>query len=589
MPIVYYGRSESKKMAPQTFSDLSELRELLALHPDLLQADDEPPVVVVQRNVHLGGAVAIDFLLADDDGRLIVAEVRAAGNHETSRQIFARVFDFISTLGGMTVETLDHSLGGALETALRSFLPDPDDEYGFESLWRSCETHLRAGQIRLVVAADSASDELVNAITFINEHSDLDVRLVAVKKFSNDEGETILVPSVAVLGKASAPVRRLNAPQNPRPEFEAVIAAYTKIAIEGFEPRGAAARYRMLRPEWWPRGIHYEFFDYGGEIGVEVHLESAEVQPLADLLRSFAGEFAAIFPSAIVNWDSNWSRGRGRLRVLVSPGAAPLEVVGAMKVLVKQTWGPINQGLEALRLTPHSEPGGLEPVRPLGEEARPFQKTITIGNQNIIIEERKLRPGLPLADPAAIAESVPGGPSGTVEAVEPRPAEPARETVAPLRPEPVEPVSAQTVPERMAAEFPKPGGMAEAPKPSVMAGFIEVIDENGRSSLINPLKMGVTRNLPEVEVFRKEAGAGQPDASLRPLEPPGKSETAPERPDPAATRLSELLGVEPPKPAKPLPRFVEVSETAAEKESPEKTARRSSKQLEELLNKLDMI
>ncbi len=346
MPIFYYGRTEPKQLVPYGFAGHAELLELVALHPELLKSEEEPTLVVVERNVQLKGIGPFDLLLVDADGGLVIAKVKLAEEHDSSRQIFAQVFELISTLEAMEIAEFDGLLNGSLTQALQAVIPDRSDDYEFEQVWHRCKSALQNGQIRMVMVTDEAPENLVKAFTFIKERSDIDVRLIALQRYALDENEGILIPEFKVVSAIRPAQAREAKSAEPRPEFSEVLNAYARIALEGFEPQGQAARYRTLRPHWWPRGIHYEFYDYGGEIGVEIHLESDAVKPLAEVLRSFESEFVAFFPAAMVSWDDDWSNNRGRLRVLISPSASPLDVVGAMKLMIKQTWAPINDTLE---------------------------------------------------------------------------------------------------------------------------------------------------------------------------------------------------------------------------------------------------
>ncbi len=372
MPIFYYGRSEPKQLVPYGFAGHAELLESVALHPDLLKSDEEPNLVVVERNVQLKGIGPFDLLLVDADGGLVITNIKLAAEQDSRRQIFAQVFELIATLEDMEIAEFDDLLNGALTKALKAFTPDRNDDYEFEKVWNYCKSALRNGQIRMAMVTDEASENLVKAFTFIKERSDIDVRLLALQRYALGENEGILIPKFKVVSAIRSAQAREAAPAEPRPEFSEVLNAYARIALEGFEPQGQAARYRTLRPHWWPRGIHYEFYDYGGEVGVEIHLESDAVKPLAEVLRSFESEFVTFFPAAMVSWDDQWSNNRGRLRVLISPSASPLDVVGAMKLMIKQTWAPINDTLERYGLIEaatatvptETEPAAEAPVQP---------------------------------------------------------------------------------------------------------------------------------------------------------------------------------------------------------------------------------
>jgi hypothetical protein len=85
MPIIFYGRNETRRMVPQQYQNDAELLEMVALHPDLLQTAVEAPLALVQRNINLFNTGLFDLLLVDSDGRLVIVKVKLDGGQEPQR------------------------------------------------------------------------------------------------------------------------------------------------------------------------------------------------------------------------------------------------------------------------------------------------------------------------------------------------------------------------------------------------------------------------------------------------------------------------------------------------------------------------
>ncbi|MDJ0840991.1 MAG: hypothetical protein QNK37_31055 [Acidobacteriota bacterium] len=101
-----------------------------------------------------------------------------------------------------------------------------------------------------------------------------------------------------------------------RPFFAEVIDAYSRHASPGMKPRGRFDHFRRIGPPSWPRALHYELLDYGNRVGAEIHLESDLVASgLRETIEGLAAKVQAAFPERPVDWDEDWSRQRGRLRV----------------------------------------------------------------------------------------------------------------------------------------------------------------------------------------------------------------------------------------------------------------------------------
>ncbi|MCA1612643.1 MAG: hypothetical protein LC795_04670 [Acidobacteria bacterium] len=124
-----------------------------------------------------------------------------------------------------------------------------------------------------------------------------------------------------------------------RAEFLSVVASYRSTSPPPhFEPRGAGEHFRRIGPPGWPRSVHYEFVDYGGPVGAELHLESDDVRPLAERVRPLVGRVAARLPGPRIEWEPKWSQGRGRLRVVFDASAAPEQVAAGMRALIEETF-----------------------------------------------------------------------------------------------------------------------------------------------------------------------------------------------------------------------------------------------------------
>ncbi|MEM7151671.1 MAG: hypothetical protein AAF799_02470 [Myxococcota bacterium] len=144
-----------------------------------------------------------------------------------------------------------------------------------------------------------------------------------------------------------------------RPEFAAVLEAYAAQAPAELAPRGFRHHFRHIKPATWPQALHYELLDYGDTepiFTLEIHIESEAVRPLRTTIATLVEPVRELLGGVYVDWQPQWSRGRGRLRVAVPHETPPADVAKAMLLLIEHTRDPIEDALMALR-DENAEPG----------------------------------------------------------------------------------------------------------------------------------------------------------------------------------------------------------------------------------------
>ena len=139
---------------------------------------------------------------------------------------------------------------------------------------------------------------------------------------------------------------------NLRQEFAAVVDAYILTTPpSSLLPRGRFDHFRRIGPAHWPRSLHYELLDHGTGIGVELHLESDELEILKPIVREFASTIGPIFPDARVVWDDSWYKGRGRLVVFFTNAIPSSAVAASARSLIDLTYHVVDQAVQSVGLT----------------------------------------------------------------------------------------------------------------------------------------------------------------------------------------------------------------------------------------------
>ena len=270
------------------------------------------------------------MLLVDKEGVPIAVEVKLARNAQSRREVMAQAFDYVSDLSQLTFSELDDIVDGALSGALESLVGT--DQFAF--FRKQSETNLRAGRVKLVIAIDSAGEDLIRIIRYVKDHSDIDVRLVSLSKFDNGR---YFVPRILVSGSEGQLGSRVSTSRNQEKDsaFENVVAAYDSVAPAELRTRGRGKTFRQIRLDEWPASVHYEFMNSSDEIGVELHLEANNVKDLKSVLSSFHKH--AMTSGLTLEWDPNWSGNRGRLFAKVAKDQKPELATALMNELIQLT------------------------------------------------------------------------------------------------------------------------------------------------------------------------------------------------------------------------------------------------------------
>lgn len=350
MSIVYKNNNGLyKTMKSTAYLNEAELQELVSHHPYLIMADNEPDVAFIKREYILKDAGKIDLILIDSCGLPIVVEVKLARNAQSRREVIAQAFDYVSALTLLTVDELNESLDGKLEEAINT-LSDKFDDSGktFEYLWQQCGTNLRAGKVRLVVVIDEASEDLIRIVRFINDHSDIDVRLVEILKYENITSidESILVPNLIVHGGGNQVSYKSNSNTENDMIIESITSEYNKIADSKLLISNKNRSYRQIYVTGWPTSIHYEFLLRNDTIGVNIDLESSEVKVLGDLFKKLEIPLKDKFLDS-----TNIYYSYGKLKIVYNKNTQPCVIANVMKNLIEYTYDSINNELKKLNLT----------------------------------------------------------------------------------------------------------------------------------------------------------------------------------------------------------------------------------------------
>lgn len=337
MAICFVNGETRKKLNVISYKSEGELEQVVAENPYLLAEDDEPEPVLIAGQVNLPGAGIADLIFLDPSGQITVVEVKLGRNAQSRREVVGQVFDYVSTLADHTLVELDEFTGGGLDRALRSFA-DAEEGNDYEQLRRTCSTELRAGKVRVSIVVDTASDSLVRIMAFMNEHSDLDVRLIAVQKHERD-GIEVFAPQPLVIAREEKSVGR-----RTRSEVgEALGAAIS--AFDDHEPHGLttyqrsrASGYRQIRIPNWPNRYHFEFVDSANGVTAEFHPEDRKSGlPFVPAFQDLKPEVEAALPHCTVQVNATRTKGMGALIVSFPDGATGEDVASGMAKLIEVT------------------------------------------------------------------------------------------------------------------------------------------------------------------------------------------------------------------------------------------------------------
>ena len=202
--IFHFGLDQDPKPMQETrFGLESDLQELLAAHPELLDGERMRPGeplrwMLISREMGIADAPnaanrwSVDHLLVDQDGLPTLVEVKRGQDTRIRREVVGQMLDYAAHAAGTwSKESIEQALedGGRRAERERDLL-DPEGQLDDETLssaadafWTKVQDNLKAEKLRLVFVADAIPDELAHVVEFLNRQMSIEVLAVELKQF----------------------------------------------------------------------------------------------------------------------------------------------------------------------------------------------------------------------------------------------------------------------------------------------------------------------------------------------------------------------------------------------------------------------
>jgi hypothetical protein len=334
MPAIRIGEDLELLQQPEPFSTEYELQEILAAHPALLAGEGDRPLATVCRELLLGTGFA-DLFLVDEEGFPAVVEVKLARNGESRREVIGQLCDYLSAIARLTPEEIDERSGGCLAALLPQLASRGDGEEEPEArlarIRSTLSAALRSGKVRGIVVLDEAPEELIREFSYLNEHSDLDLRLAVIERYRLKRREHFYHSRFLVRGSSDPEVR------GSRLRFRLILEKFAKLKAPGFSLRRTGPENARVLRDGWPPGLHYEFSDWKDAVAIEVQAKNDTLPAAAAFLSRLREHLDGKVPHAreadLVPDHFGWTR----LRFFFDESVDPYWIARNMERLIAVT------------------------------------------------------------------------------------------------------------------------------------------------------------------------------------------------------------------------------------------------------------
>ncbi|WP_292519641.1 hypothetical protein [Methanoculleus sp.] len=291
MPAIRIGEGSELAQQPEPFRNEYELQEILAGHPVLLVDRGDSALVTIGREFPLEGGFA-DIFLIDNNGLPVIVEVKLARNGKSRREAVGRLCDHLSAMGNLTPDEVNERSAGLLEETFQSIAGaegEENPEARLAQVRSTFASDLGSGRIRGIIVLDTAPDDLIREFSYLNEHSDLDLRLLVVERYRLGRHEYFYHSRFLVSGEAALEIKR------QRLRLRLIVETFSKMKLPIFSTHATEENVRVCR-EGWPAAVHYEFRDWRDSISIELRVRHREYPKVADFLPGLREHLSAAIP-----------------------------------------------------------------------------------------------------------------------------------------------------------------------------------------------------------------------------------------------------------------------------------------------------
>jgi hypothetical protein len=182
------------------------MQRLVAAHPELI-ADQDGALLLIRREQPIAdredgsGRWSLDHLFVTRSGVPVLVELKRAVDTRLRREVIGHMLDYAANgttfwKAGRIADSFAASmveLGRDPDAVLAEFLGGAIEPLDF---WRQVDANFSAGDIKMVIVADTIPPELARIIEFLNEQMKADVRAVELSWFESEGGVTALTPRI---------------------------------------------------------------------------------------------------------------------------------------------------------------------------------------------------------------------------------------------------------------------------------------------------------------------------------------------------------------------------------------------------------
>ncbi|KLK87252.1 hypothetical protein SZ63_11715 [Methanoculleus sediminis] len=308
MPAIRISEGSELAQQPEPFRNEYELQEILAGHPVLLVDRGDSALVTICREFPLEGGFA-DIVLVDSNGLPVIVEVKLARNGESRREVVGRLCDSLSAMRNLTPDAVNERSAGLLEETFQSMAGaegEENPEARLALVKSTFASYLRAGQVRGIIVLDAAPDDLIREFSYLNEHSDLDLRLLVVERYRLGRHEYFYHSRFLVSGETDPEIKR------QRLRLRLIVEMFSKMKPPIFSTHATGKENVRVYREGWPAAVCYEFGDRGDSISIEIQVRHKEYPKVADFLARLREHLATAIPDTqrveLATDPSGWTR-----------------------------------------------------------------------------------------------------------------------------------------------------------------------------------------------------------------------------------------------------------------------------------------